>query len=332
LMAYLLFGVGLNLSGVFEVGGGLAGIGDNLTQGDSYHASFFTGVLTTLVATPCTAPFMAAAVGAALTQSPLVALSIFTALGFGLSLPYLSLSFAPWLRRALPKPGAWMDTLKQVFAFPMYASAAWLIWVLAQQQTAILGLGAALAGAILIGLAAWAYQKSKSSGSVGRAASLATAMIAVFVAVLLPVQLARAPLIGAASAATVGSAGGALDKEAWQIYDAARVEEAKAAGKPLLINFTASWCLTCLVNERNAFGDAEVQAVFHAKGVTLMKGDWTNRDPAITKALAEFGRAGVPLYLVYNAKPGSTEPLVLPQLLSASVVRDAFAALPNRPL
>jgi len=332
LMAYLLFAVGLNLSGVFEVGGGLAGIGDSLTQGDSYHASFFTGVLTTLVATPCTAPFMAAAVGAALTQSPLVALAIFSALGFGLSLPYLSLSFAPWLRRALPKPGAWMDTLKQVFAFPMYGSAAWLIWVLAQQQTAILGLGAALAGAILIGLAAWSYQKSKSSGSVGRAASLATAMIAVFVAVLLPVQLARAPLIGAASAATVGSAGGALDKEAWQIYDAARVEELKAAGKPLLVNFTASWCLTCLVNERNAFGDAEVEAVFHAKGVTLMKGDWTNRDPAITKALSEFGRAGVPLYLVYNAKPGSTEPLVLPQLLSASVVRDAFAALPNRPL
>jgi thiol:disulfide interchange protein/DsbC/DsbD-like thiol-disulfide interchange protein len=331
LMAYLLLGVGLNLSGVFEVGGGLAGIGDSLTQGDSYHASFFTGVLTTLVATPCTAPFMAAAVGAALTQSPLVALSIFTALGFGLSLPYLSLSFAPYLRRALPKPGAWMDTLKQVFAFPMYGSAAWLIWVLAQQQTAILGLGAALAGAILVGLAAWSYQKSKSSGSVGRAASLATAAIALIVAVLMPVQLARAPLIGAASAATVGSAGGALDKEGWQTYDATRVEDLKAEGKPVLVNFTASWCLTCLVNERNAFGDAEVQALFRAKGVTLIKGDWTNRDPAITKALADFGRAGVPLYLVYNAKPGSAEPLILPQLLSASVVRDAFAALPNRP-
>ncbi|MGA2777712.1 MAG: protein-disulfide reductase DsbD domain-containing protein [Steroidobacteraceae bacterium] len=332
LMAYLLFGVGLNLSGVFEVGGGLAGIGDSLTQGDTYHASFFTGVLTTLVATPCTAPFMAAAVGAALTQSPIVALCIFTALGFGLSLPYLSLSFAPWLRRALPKPGAWMDTLKQVFAFPMYGSAAWLIWVLAQQQTAVLGLGAALAGSILIGLAAWAYQKSKSSGSIGRVAALATAMIALIIAVLLPVQLARAPLIGAAAAAATSQPGAALDSEGWQAYDAARVEALKAAGKPLLVNFTASWCLTCLVNERNAFGDSEVQAVFHDKGVTLMKGDWTNRDPAITKALSEFGRAGVPLYLVYNGKPGSPEPQVLPQLLSASVVRAAFAALPNRAL
>jgi thiol:disulfide interchange protein DsbD len=327
-----LFGVGLNLSGVFEVGGGLAGIGDSLTQGDTYHASFFTGVLTTLVATPCTAPFMAAAVGAALTQSPIVALCIFTALGFGLSLPYLSLSFAPWLRRALPKPGAWMDTLKQVFAFPMYGSAAWLIWVLAQQQTAVLGLGAALAGSILIGLAAWAYQKSKSSGSIGRVAALATAMIALIIAVLLPVQLARAPLIGAAAAAATSQPGAALDSEGWQAYDAARVEALKAAGKPLLVNFTASWCLTCLVNERNAFGDSEVQAVFHDKGVTLMKGDWTNRDPAITKALSEFGRAGVPLYLVYNGKPGSPEPQVLPQLLSASVVRAAFAALPNRAL
>ncbi len=330
LMAYLLFGVGLNLSGVFEVGGGLAGIGDSLTQGDTYHASFFTGVLTTLVATPCTAPFMAAAVGAALTQSPLVALCIFAALGFGLSLPYLSLSFAPWLRRALPKPGAWMDTLKQVFAFPMYASAAWLVWVLAQQQTAILGLGAALAGAILIGLSAWAYQKSKNSGNVGRAVSLATAVIALLIAILLPVQLARAPLITAASAASAGNAGGSLEQDGWQVYDPARVEALKAAGKPLLVNFTASWCLTCLVNERNAFGDAEVQAVFHDKGVTLMKGDWTNRDPAITKALADFGRAGVPLYLVYNGKPGDAEPVVLPQLLSASVVRDAFAGAPNR--
>src|SRR3984957_14248001 len=162
LMVYLLLAVGLNLSGVFEVGGTLAGIGDGLTQGDGYRASFFTGVLTTLVATPCTAPFMAAAVGAALTKPPLVALCIFAALGFGLALPYLLLSFAPWLRRLLPKPGAWMDTLKQVFAFPIYASAAWLLWVLAQEASSI-GLGAALAGAILIALAAWAYQKSKSS-------------------------------------------------------------------------------------------------------------------------------------------------------------------------
>ena len=326
LMVYLLLAVGLNLSGVFEVGGGLAGVGDGLTRGDGYRASFFTGVLTTLVATPCTAPFMAAAVGAALTQSPLVALVIFASLGVGLSLPYLLLSFAPWLRRALPKPGAWMDTLKQVFAFPMYASAAWLLWVLAQ-QTSSLGLGAALAGAILIALAAWAYQKSKFSGLGGRVTAIVTAIAAVLLAVLLPLRVA-----GVAAASTGSAAASTPAADAWQPYDAARVAEINAAGRPLLVNFTASWCLTCLVNERNAFADSAVQEVFREKGVTLMKGDWTNRDPAITKALSSFGRAGVPLYVVYNAKPGSSEPLVLPQLLTANIVHDAFADLPDHNL
>jgi thiol:disulfide interchange protein/DsbC/DsbD-like thiol-disulfide interchange protein len=323
LMVYLLLAVGLNLSGVFEVGGSLAGIGDGLTQGDGYRASFFTGVLTTLVATPCTAPFMAAAVGAALTKPPLVALCIFAALGFGLSLPYLLLSFAPWLRRIMPKPGAWMDTLKQVFAFPIYASAAWLLWVLAQEASSI-GLGAALAGAILIALAAWAYQKSKSSGSGGRVTALVTATLALVLAIVLPVRFADV-----AAASTRVSSGSAQSADEWKPYDAAQVTELTAAGRPLLVNFTASWCLTCLVNERNAFTDSAVQDVFRRKGVTLMKGDWTNRDPAITQALAAFGRAGVPLYVVYNSKPGSSEPVILPQLLTASAVQSAFADTPN---
>jgi thiol:disulfide interchange protein len=323
LMVYLLLAVGLNLSGVFEVGGSLAGIGDGLTQGDGYRASFFTGVLTTLVATPCTAPFMAAAVGAALTKPPLVALCIFAALGFGLSLPYLLLSFAPWLRRIMPKPGAWMDTLKQVFAFPIYASAAWLLWVLAQEASSI-GLGAALAGAILIALAAWAYQKSKSSGSGGRATALVTATLALVLAIVLPVRFADV-----AAASTGVSSGSAQSADEWKPYDAAQLTKLTAAGRPLLVNFTASWCLTCLVNERNAFTDAAVQDVFRRKGVTLMKGDWTNRDPAITQALAAFGRAGVPLYVVYNSRPGSSDPLILPQLLTPSAVQSAFADTPN---
>ena len=318
LLMYLLLAVGLNLSGVFEVGGGLAGVGDGLTQGDGYRASFFTGVLTTLVATPCTAPYMAFAVGAALTQPPLFALCIFAALGLGLALPYLLLSFAPWLRRALPKPGAWMDTLKQAFAFPIYASAAWLLWVLAR-QTSPFGLGAALAGAILIALAAWAYQKSKSSSAAGRVAALVTATCAILLAITLPWRFADVAVASGAPA------GGAHSADEWQPYDAVQVDKLKAAGKPLLVNFTASWCLTCLVNERNAFADSAVQDVLRKRGVTLMKGDWTNRDPAITRALAAFGRAGVPLYVVYNSKPGSSEPLVLPQLLTASIVQSAFA-------
>jgi thiol:disulfide interchange protein DsbD len=325
LMIYLLLAVGLNLSGVFEVGGGLAGVGDSLTQGDSYRASFFTGVLTTLVATPCTAPFMAAAVGAALTQSPIIALAIFAALGAGLSLPYLLVSLAPWMRRALPKPGAWMDTLKQVFAFPMYASAAWLLWVLAQQTSSI-GLGAALAGAILVGFAAWAYQKSKGTSARGRLVALATSAAAVVLALVLPARFADV----AAAAPAAGPSAASESSEGWQPYEPQRVRELRASGTPLLVNFTASWCLTCLVNERNAFADPQVQGIFRSKGVTLMKGDWTNRDPAITQALADFGRAGVPLYVLYNSKPGATAPVVLPQLLTAGIVESAFADLPNR--
>jgi thiol:disulfide interchange protein/DsbC/DsbD-like thiol-disulfide interchange protein len=327
LMIYLLLAVGLNLSGVFEVGGGLAGVGDGLTRGEGYSASFFTGVLTTLVATPCTAPFMAAAVGAALTQSAINALCIFAALGLGLALPYVLLSFAPWMRRVLPKPGAWMDTLKQVFAFPIYASAAWLLWVLSH-ETSSFGLGAALAGTVLIGLAAWAYQKSSSSSGGGRVTVLATAIVSVLLAIVLPVRFADVAAAAPGAAGLSDTAQARPGVDVWQPYSAARVAELSAAGRPLLVNFTASWCLTCLVNERNAFSDAAVQEIFRDKKVTLMKGDWTNRDPAITHALAAFGRAGVPLYVVYNSKPGSAEPLVLPQILTASVVQSAFADAP----
>ena len=319
LMAYLLLAVGLNLSGVFEFGGSLAGVGDSLTRGNGLRASFFTGVLTTLVATPCTAPFMAAAVGAALTQSPALALAIFTALGIGLSLPYLLLSFAPVLRRALPKPGAWMDTLKQVFAFPMYASAAWLLWVLAQ-QTSPGGLAAALAGIILIALAAWSFQKSRAADGSARVAALLTALLCAGLALYLPthVDAVTTPQVGKPRA------------DEWRAYNAATLTDLVSKGQPVLVNFTASWCLTCLVNERNAFADASVQETFKRKGVILMKGDWTNREPQITQALSEFGRAGVPLYVVYNGRPGAPTPVVLPQLLTAELVRDSFAQLPDR--
>jgi thiol:disulfide interchange protein DsbD len=329
LLVYLLLAVGLNLSGVFEVGGGLAGVGDNLTQGDSYSASFFTGVLATLVATPCSAPFMAPAVGAALTQAPFNALCIFAALGVGIALPFVLLSFAPWMRRVLPKPGAWMDTLKQVFAFPVYATAAWLLWVVAQ-ETSPFGLGAALAGSILVALAAWSFQKSRSAAGGGRITVIATAVISLLLAILLPIRFADVAAAAPGDSAQAWSGVERPGVDEWQPYSEARVAELNAAGRPLLVNFTASWCLTCLVNERNAFSDAAVQEIFRDKKVVLMKGDWTNRDPAITKALAAFGRAGVPLYLVYNGKPGSTEPVVLPQLLTAGVVQSAFADTPAK--
>jgi thiol:disulfide interchange protein DsbD len=203
------------------------------------------------------------------------------------------------------------------------------------QQTSPLGLGAALGGAILVALAAWAYQKSKMSSSRGRVTALVTAAVAVLLAVVLPVRYAD--VAGSAQAATLPAGiaannGRAPAADDWIPYDANKLAEITASGKPLLVNFTASWCLTCLVNERNAFSDAAVREIFHAKGVTLMKGDWTNRDPQITKALAAFNRAGVPLYLAYNSTTGQAPPVVLPQLLTAGVVRDAFSNLPNRVL
>jgi thiol:disulfide interchange protein/DsbC/DsbD-like thiol-disulfide interchange protein len=322
-LVYLLLAVGLNLSGVFEVGGGLAGVGDGLTRGDGYGSSFFTGVLATVVATPCSAPFMAPALGAALALPGASALCIFAALGVGISLPYVMLSFAPWIGRALPKPGAWMDTLKQLFAFPVYGTAAWLLWVLAQ-QTSPFGLGAALAGLILVALAAWAYQKSHFASGGGKVTVLVTAVAALLLAIVLPVKFADT-----AGAAPTAGAAGAQASDEWQPYSAARVAEIQASGKPLLVNFTASWCLTCLVNERNAFADSAVQEIFRNRKVTLMKGDWTNKDAAISQALSSFGRAGVPLYVVYNGKPGSTEPVVLPQLLTAGIVQSAFSDVPN---
>lgn len=323
-LVYLLLAVGLNLSGVFEVGGGLAGVGDSLTQGEGYGSSFFTGVLATVVATPCSAPFMAPALGAALALPGPSALCIFAALGLGISLPYVLLSFAPWIGRALPRPGAWMDTLKQLFAFPVYGTAAWLLWVLAQ-QTSPFGLGAALGGLILIALAAWAYQKSHVWSGGGKVTVLVTAVAALLLAIVLPVKFADTAT-AAPNAATAANAEGS---DAWVPYSAARVDELKAAGKPLLVNFTASWCLTCLVNERNAFADSAVQEIFRNKKVTLMKGDWTNKDAAISQALSSFGRAGVPLYVVYNGKAGSSEPVVLPQLLTAGIVQNAFSDAPN---
>jgi thiol:disulfide interchange protein len=180
-----------------------------------------------------------------------------------------------------------------------------------------------LAGTILIALAAWAYQKSHSSAGGGKVTVLVTAALALLIAVILPVRFADV------AAAATGAAAKAEDGEQWQPYSAARVAELNAAGRPLLVNFTASWCLTCLVNERNAFSDVAVQEIFRDKQVTLMKGDWTNRDPAITQALAAFGRAGVPLYVVYNGRRGSSEPQVLPQILTAGVVRSAFADAPG---
>jgi thiol:disulfide interchange protein DsbD len=330
-LTYLLLLVGLNLSGVFEVGGSLAGAGDRLTQGDGTRASFFTGVLTTLVATPCTAPFMATAVGVALTQSTGTALAVFAALGLGLALPYLVLSLAPAARRFLPKPGAWMNRFKQALAFPMYASAGWLLWVLAQQASPPM-LGAAIAGLVLIALAAWCYELVKTSQGGWKFASIGTAVAALALALAIPFGLggdatARTAATAAGGAGTDSTAGAESD-DGWQAFATSRVEQLVAQGQPVFVVFTADWCVTCKVNERVAIETDEMRRLFDAKGVALVKADWTNQDATIAAELARHGRAGVPLYLYYA--PGASAPQVLPQILTPGSVRELVQALPDR--
>lgn len=314
LLAYVLFTVALSLSGVFTVSGRFAGAGQALAGRAGYAGSFFTGTLATVAATPCTAPFMGAAIGYAVTQPWPTALLVFEALALGLALPFLLLTLIPAWRRFLPRPGAWMERLRQALAFPLYASVAWLVWVVSQQKGSS-GVAAALGGLVLIGFAAWLYQTSRGArASWRRAATLAVAVLAVG-------AIALGPLTGA-----VSSAPPAARADGWEPFSAARLAELRAAGRPVFVNVTAAWCLTCLVNERVALRSPAVTEALARRGVATLKADWTNRDPAITRVLGSFGRNGVPLYLLYPARV-TGEPAVLPQILSEGAVIDALNKL-----
>ena len=290
LIAYLFFIVGLNLSGVFEFGGRLAGVGQGLVARGGTTGAFFTGVLAVIVATPCTAPFMAAALGFALSQPAPATVAVLLAMGLGLALPYLALSFTPALQRLLPRPGAWMDRLRQFLAFPMYASAVWMIWVLTQ-QTGSDGVLYALGGMILIAFAIWVLRLGSASWT--RRGLAAAAVVLAFAAV---VKLDDAP---ATAASASGGPTSGVNFEGWERFSRARMAEAVAAGKPVFVDFTAAWCITCLVNERVALETPAAKKAFEQAGVVKLKGDWTNRDDEITGVLKEVGRAGVPLYLFW---------------------------------
>jgi thiol:disulfide interchange protein/DsbC/DsbD-like thiol-disulfide interchange protein len=307
LMCWLMLAVGLNLSGVYAVGGAI-GAGSALAARGGHGGSFATGALAVLVATPCTAPFMAAAVGAALAMPPPATLAVFGALGLGLAAPYALLGLAPGLARLLPRPGPWMERLRQALAFPMYAAAAWLAWVLAQQAGPE-GLALALAGAVLIGFAAWALgvaQRAGGTGRLGRAGALAAMAGAL---ALLP-GLAAAPPREAAAEAGV---------EPWS---AARVAALQAEGRPVFVNLTAAWCITCQVNESLVLRTEAVRAAFAERGVAYLKGDWTHGGGEIGALLRAHGREGVPLYLLYPAGGGA--PQVLPQVLTEGIVLRAL--------
>jgi len=303
-MAWLLFGIGLNLSGVFAVDGGVAGAGQSLASRGGHAGSFFTGLLAVLVATPCTAPFMGAAIAGALVAPAGIMLLVFATMGVGLALPYALLAVAPGLARLLPRPGAWMDLLKELLAFPMYAAVVWLLWVMSQEAGSD-GVLAAAGGLALLGFAGWAFGRAQAGAGLGRRLGQAAAVAGLVAAALLLPGI------------TPMQAGAQATAEASEPFTAVRLAELRAQGRPVFVNMTAAWCVSCLVNERVALSTQAVRDAFTAQDVAYLKGDWTQQDPAVSAFLREHGRDGVPLYVVYA--PGQ-EPKVLPQILTPGVV------------
>ncbi len=302
LLAYLFFIMGLSLSGLIELGSGFMGMGSQLAKRGGYSGSFFTGVLATVVASPCTAPFMGTALGFAVTQPAPVALAVFAALGSGMAAPMLLLSYSKTLRNWMPRPGAWMETFKQLLAFPLYATAIWLLWV-SGRQTSVTTMAVLLVGmlAIALGLWLWRYRPwGRWAGAVALLAAL----------VVIPSDI----LDGRASDETAGDG-------AWSER---RLASLLDAGTPVFVNVTADWCITCIANEKGTLGTTRVEAAMADMGMEYMVVDWTDYDADIAAFLARFGRNGVPLYLVYSGEPGS-EPEVLPQLLTPGIVLDALA-------
>jgi thiol:disulfide interchange protein/DsbC/DsbD-like thiol-disulfide interchange protein len=314
-MIYVMFAVGLNLSGVFSFGERVAGVAGDLSSRATYSGSFLTGALATLVATPCTAPFMAAALGYAITQPWYWSLAIFEAVGFGMALPYLAIAFSPGLRRFLPRPGAWMLALKQLLAFPIYGTGVWLTFVLAQ-ESGDLAVTSVLAGLVFIALAAWLYESLRFSERWWRRWGIAGSAIALACAiVVLPFADTDQPLHTAGTEAKTG-----ID---WTPFSASKLDDLQTRGRPVFVDFTADWCITCKLNERTALQDSTVIKAFASNEVAALRADWTRQDPMITRMLEANGRAGVPLYLFYP-RPGSRgqrrEVVVLPQLLTATTI------------
>lgn len=297
-LAYLFFIMGLSLAGYIELGSSLMGAGNTLSNRSGYSGSFFTGVLATVVASPCTAPFMGAALGFAITQPAFIALSIFAALGFGMALPLLVLSFSPRLLNKLPKPGNWMNKLKEFLAFPLFATSLWLCWV-AGKQTGATGMLILLIGCLLISLGLWLWRSRQR--------------LATLIFFILAFGLLFNPLFSQTD----------KGEQNWQTYSPERLSELRNKGQAVFINLTADWCITCLANEKVTLSQAAVKQSFIDYNVHYLKGDWTNPDPDIDALLKEHQRTGIPLYLYYppeiNAKA-----IILPQFLNAELLVDTF--------
>jgi thiol:disulfide interchange protein DsbD len=315
LMAGLLFFLGLSLAGQFEIGLTLTSAGGSLAQKQGYTGSFFTGVLAVVVATPCTAPFMGAAIGYALAQSPAVTFAVFTALALGLAAPYVALTLQPAWTRLLPKPGAWMEVLRQAVSVPIFITVIWLAWSLISAYGAGL-LWSLLGSLLMLAIAGWFLGRWPAKRWSTAVAALIV-LVVIAASVLAPKKLAAAP---ETSTITVQQGG-------WQPWSAQAVSNYQAQGRPVFVDFTASWCLSCQVNERVALQQPQVQQAFKDANVALLKADWTRNDDAITQALASMGRSGVPAYALYV--PGQSEPQLLPEALTPGIVTDALAKLPK---
>lgn len=303
-IALFLLVFALNLSGLFAFGMSAVGVGSQLTAKPGFAGSFFSGVLATIVATPCAAPILAPALGFALTLPAGTSLLTFSFIALGLASPYLLLSLFPGLASSMPRPGAWMESLKQFMAFPLYATVAYLVWILADQVSPdrfLQMLLALVAGA----MAVWVYGRW---GQGSRGAPVRRRGIAVALALVVTV-----PLLAFYERA---------DAPDWEPWSTERVEELRDAGRPIYVDFTARWCVTCQVNKRNVFRSEEVMDYFSRHRVAMLQADWTNNDPRITQELARFDRSTVPFNLVY--RPDREEPVVLPELLTPRIVLEAF--------
>lgn len=303
-MAWVLFAVGLNLSGVFQIGVGPMDAGESLAAKEGHWGDFFTGLLAVLVATPCTAPFMGVAIAAGLAAPAPVTIIVFLAMGLGLAAPYVLLATVPGLGRLLPRPGRWMEVLKQALAFPMYGAAVWLVWVVSQEAGPT-GVLIAATGCVLLGFAAWVW------GLPGHPRlTRVLAACAVLIAVGILTEVAIAPPLEQSA------------ENGAEPFTPERLASLRAAGQPVFVNMTAAWCVTCVVNERVAIRTDAVRKAFAAGKVTYLKGDWTRQSPDITAFLRQFGREGVPLYIYYPAGGGA--PVELPQILTEGTVLAAL--------
>ena len=317
LLAALFTLLGLNLAGLFEFGSMLPGRWAAAHARHPVADAFLSGVLAVAIASPCTAPFMGASLGFAIDMPVAQALSVFAALGVGMALPYLAASWVPAVALWLPRPGAWMDTFRRGMAFPMFATVAWLVWVLGQ-QSGIDGAGALLALLVAGSAVVWALTLHGRTRWV--TASVLIAAGAWLASAIGPNVTQAAPMGTLVAAPAAGTASG----PDWQPWSAERVAELTAAGRPVFVDFTAAWCVTCQYNKRTTLANAAVQADFAARNVALLRADWTRRDPAITTALGQLGRSGVPVYVLHA--PGRA-PVVMTEILSPAEVHGALAAL-----